>query len=65
MSDELNRLLRESFEYNMSNVHTAFPGTVEKYDPKTRRADIQPYLKRKMPDGQFMNFPIVPDVPIL
>jgi len=65
MSDELNRLLRESFEYNMSNVHTAFPGSVEEYDPDTRRANIQPYLKRKLPDGNFMNFPVVPDVPIL
>ena len=65
MSDELNRLLRESFEYNMTNVHTAFPGSVESYDPATRRADIQPYLKRKMPDGAFLNFPIIPDVPVL
>jgi len=65
MSDELIRLLRETFEYNMSNVHTAFPGTVKTYDPNTRRADIQPYLKRKMPNGEFLNFPIIPDVPVL
>jgi len=62
---ELSQLIKESFEYNMTNVHTAFPGSVEKYDPKTRRADIQPYLKRKLPDGKFMNFPVIPDVPIL
>jgi hypothetical protein len=65
MSDDLSKLLRESFEYNMTNVHTAFPGTVEKYDPATRRADIQPYLKRKLPNGEFMDFPIIPDVPVL
>jgi hypothetical protein len=64
MSDELNRLLKESFEYNMTNVHTSFPGSVVSYDSKTRRADIQPYLKRKMPDGQFLDFPIITDVPI-
>jgi hypothetical protein len=65
MSDELSVLLKEAFEYNMTNVHTAFPGAIEKYDAKTRRADIQPYLKRKLPDGKFMNFPVVPDVPVL
>ena len=65
MSDALNRLLREHFEYNMTNVHTAFPGTVETYEPATRRADIQPFLKRKLPAGGFMNFPIIPDVPVV
>jgi len=65
MSDDLSLLLKEAFEYNMTNVHTAFPGAVDKYDANTRRADIQPYLKRKLPDGKFMNFPIVPDVPVL
>ncbi|MDR2952569.1 MAG: hypothetical protein LBU82_04920 [Treponema sp.] len=64
MSDELNQLLRESFEYMMSNVHTSFPGVIVKYDAKKRRADIQPSMKRKMPDGKFMEFPVIPDVPV-
>ena len=63
--DVLSQLIKESFEYNLTNVHTAFPGSIEKYDPKTRRADIQPYLKRKLPNGEFMNFPVIPDVPVL
>jgi len=63
--DALNQLIKECIEYNLTNVHTAFPGSVEKYDAKTRRADIQPYLKRKMPNGEFMNFPVIPDVPVL
>jgi hypothetical protein len=65
MTDELNRLLHEVWEYNMTNVHTSFPGKVVSYDPKTRRADIQPSLKRRLPDGSFVDFPIIPDVPIL
>jgi hypothetical protein len=48
----------------MTNVHTSFPGVVVNYDAKTRRADIQPSLKRKMPDGAFLEFPIINDVPI-
>jgi hypothetical protein len=64
MTDELNRLLRETWEYNMTNIHTSFPGKVVSYDPKTRRADIQPSLKRRLPDGSFVDFPIIPDVPV-
>lgn len=63
--DELTRLLRESFEYSMTNVHTAFPGVVVKYDKDKRRADIQPSIKRKLPGGTFADFPVIPDVPVL
>jgi hypothetical protein len=64
MTDELNRLLRESWEYNTTNLHTSFPGKVVSYDPDTRRADIQPSLKRRLPNGSFVDFPILPDVPV-
>jgi hypothetical protein len=37
---------------------------VVNYDPDTRRADIQPSLKRRLPNGEFVDFPILPDVPI-
>jgi hypothetical protein len=63
--DDLSQLLRETFEYSMTNIHTALAGVVKKYDPATRRADIQPSLKRKMPDGTYLNFPVIPDVPVL
>jgi hypothetical protein len=65
MSDELSKLLRETFEYSMTDIHTALPGVVVKYDAKTRRADIQPSLKRKMPGEKFMDFPIIPEVPVM
>lgn len=64
MTAELKQLLRESFEYSMTDVHTSFPGVVEKYDANTRRADIQPSLKRRLPDGSFAAFPIIPDIPV-
>jgi hypothetical protein len=63
--DDLSRLLKEFFEYSMTDVHTAFPGVVIKYDPATRRADIQPSIKRKMPDGLFLELPIITEVPVL
>lgn len=63
--DDLTRLLRESFEYSMTNVHTAFPAVVVKYDASTRRADVQPSIKRKLPSGEYMDFPVIPDAPVL
>ena len=63
--DELTRLLQESFEYQTANLHTAFPGVVVKYDAEKRRADIQPSIKRKLPSGDFADFPVIPDVPVL
>ena len=63
--DNLTKLLKESFEYQMTDVHTAMPAVVVKYDPKTRRADVQPSLKRKMPGDEYMDFPIIPEVPVM
>jgi hypothetical protein len=63
-ADELMILLKEHFWYEMTKVHTSFPGVVESYDPATRRADIQPSLKRKMPDGEFLAWPVIPNVPV-
>jgi hypothetical protein len=65
MIDELNRLLEEKIDYILTNVHTAIPGVVEKYDHDTQRADIQPSLRRKMPGGGFADLPVVPGVPVL
>jgi hypothetical protein len=64
MTDELMKLLKEHFWYETTNVNTSFPGVVKTYDPATRRADIQPSLKRKMPDGTFMELPVLPNVPV-
>jgi hypothetical protein len=63
--DDLSKLLRENVEYYMTDVHTALSGVVKKYDPATRRADVQPSLKRKLPGGKYLDFPVIPDVPVL
>lgn len=62
--DALSLLIKESIECYMADIHTTIPGVVVKYNAKTRRADIQPSLKRKMPGGKFLDFPIIPDVPV-
>jgi hypothetical protein len=63
-ADELMQLLKAEFEYSMGLVHTSFPGVVVSYDPNTRRADIQPSLKRRLPNGSFMDLAVISDVPV-
>ena len=65
MTPQLMQLIEETFEYEMTNVHTSFPAVVKSYDAETRRAEVQPSLKRKMSNGEFMDLPIIVDVPVL
>lgn len=65
MTPQLMQLIEETFEYGMTNVHTAFPAVVKNYDAETRRAEVQPSLKRKMSNSEFMDLPIIVDVPVL
>jgi hypothetical protein len=64
MTDDMMRLQKEVFNYLMANVHFAFPGVVENYNPNTRRADIQPSLKRKLSGGKYMALPVLVNVPV-
>jgi hypothetical protein len=61
---ELDNLLKEYLDYYFTQVHTSFPGVVTEYDPATRRATIQPSLKRKGGNKEFIDFPLLIDVPV-
>lgn len=63
--DDLTQLLHEAHEADTARMHTSFPAVVVSYDADTRRADVQPSLKRKMPDGSYSTLPVIPDVPVL
>ena len=42
----LAEVIREAFENRLSDLHTAMPGTIVKYDARTQEASVQPLLKR-------------------
>ena len=42
----LAEVIREAFENRLSDLHTAMPGTIVKYDSRTQEASVQPLLKR-------------------
>jgi len=65
----LAQLLKQTIENRLLDVHTALIGRVEKYDPRTQLADIQPVLKQtiKLKDGDVKqeDLPLLVDVPVL
>ena len=62
---ELTDFIKEYNDYYMTSVHTSMPAVVVSYNASTRRAVIQPSIKRRMPDNSYMKFPILIDVPVL
>lgn len=62
---ELSDLIREYCDYYFTRVHTAMPGVVSEYNAKTRRAIIQPSLERRAGNKEFVELPLLIDVPVL
>lgn len=70
MSDTptIAQALRSAIEARLVDVHTSMPGAVVAYNPVTRRASVQPLLKRGVQvDGERVveTLPVVNEVPIL
>jgi hypothetical protein len=61
---EMDDYLKEYLDYYFTRVHTSFPGVVTEYNAATRRATIQPSLKRRAGNKKFIDFPLLIDVPV-
>ncbi len=61
---DLTDFVREFVEYYFTQIHTSFPGVVTEYDPTTRRATVQPSLKRQAGNKEYIPFPLLIDVPV-
>lgn len=49
----------------LEGVRICLPGQVESYDPKTRKANIKPMLKRVYADGEIQSLPVLTAVPVV
>lgn len=62
------KVISDSIDARLSDVHVAMPGRIESYDAATQTADIQPLIKNVMkdPDGNEYSesMPVLPSVPI-
>jgi hypothetical protein len=61
---DLDDLMRESLECYFTKVHTSFPGVVVEYNADKRRATVQPSLKRRAGNKEYIAFPLLIDVPV-
>jgi hypothetical protein len=57
--------MREFLDYYFTQVHTSFPGVVVDYDAGKRRATVQPSLKRRAGNKEYIAFPLLIDVPVM
>jgi len=57
-------VIRLSIEAAALGLHTSMPGIVETYDPKRGTVSVIPALKRKYADGQIIDLPEIPNVPL-
>jgi hypothetical protein len=62
---DLTDFMREFLDYYFTQVHTSFPGVVTEYDAGKRRATVQPSLKRRAGNKEYIAFPLLIDVPVL
>jgi hypothetical protein len=61
---DMTDFIREFLDYYFTMVHTSFPGVVTEYDAKKRRATVQPSLKRRTGNKEYIAFPLLIDVPV-
>lgn len=65
----LEEVLQEVLDVRLSDVHTALPGKVVRYDAAKQVADVQPMVRQaaEAPDGAVVTraFPVLPSVPVV
>ena len=65
MLPEFVQRVQDLIDESIRGIHTAMPGTIVSYDPSTGLASVQPALKYRKPDGETMDYPRIPGVPVL
>lgn len=67
MADEtltLAQVIRKHIDAALLDLHTSMPAKVVSYEPTTGMADVQPMLKRPLPDGSSVALPVIVQVPV-
>jgi hypothetical protein len=62
---DLTDFMWQYLEEYFTKVHTSFPGVIVEYDAHERRATVQPSLKRRAGNKEYIGFPILNNVPVL
>lgn len=60
----VTQILIDVASNEINNMNVCMPGIVEKYNPTLKTVDIKPALRRKYTDGNIVELPVIPNVPI-
>ena len=63
--DDLPQVMDFMWRQWRKDIHTALPGVIHRYSPRTRRADVQPQIRTMLTDFSTASRPIVTDVPVV
>ena len=61
----INEVINSHIENALSEIHTAFPAQVLRYDAAKQCADFQPVIKKKFRDDSILPMPVLHNVPIV
>ena len=61
----LNDVISAALDNFQSQLHTAIPCIVKRYDPATRSGDILPAVKTLLRDGRVLSKPLIQSVPFV
>ncbi len=61
----LTELIQSFLEYRLSDVHTALPARIIKYEADQQKASVQPLIKKQYQDGTVESNPIITGVPVI
>jgi hypothetical protein len=61
----LQDVLESSIASIIGQLHTCFPASIETYDESKSMASVQPLISRKYDGGDIVDFPVIPNVPVV
>lgn len=61
----MSQAITNAIQYQLMNIHTAFPGKIVSYDYTTKKGVIQPLINRKYTDGTVQAMPLLNAVPVI
>ena len=64
MLAEFTQELKNLTQDTLRGIHTALPGKVDSFDATQCRASVVPYGKFRKPDGSYIDFPKLANVPV-
>lgn len=64
MLQEVVHMVQENIRKHLKKCHTAVPGRVVTYYPEKGMCDVQPVMQYKKPNGEWIDYPELKDVPV-